>query len=93
MMWSTHSRRINLRDFKPELEQFAVDAWRAPKRIFDAHPPAAKTNTAINAATANTIRTRENFSIRANVELARSSGRHQRALFYFGGCSPGDESH
>src|SRR5678816_1416526 len=28
-----------LRDFKPVLEQFAVDAWRAPKRIFDAHPP------------------------------------------------------
>src|ERR1700686_1023582 len=28
-----------LRDFKPELEQFAVDAWRAPQRIFDAHPP------------------------------------------------------
>jgi hypothetical protein len=28
-----------LRDFKPELEQFAVDAWCAPKRIFDAHPP------------------------------------------------------
>src|SRR5580693_5889762 len=28
-----------LRDFKAELEQFAVDAWRAPKRIFDAHPP------------------------------------------------------
>src|SRR5712672_1221509 len=28
-----------LRDFKPELEQFAVDTWRAPKRIFDAHPP------------------------------------------------------
>src|SRR5712671_3702503 len=26
-------------DFKPELEQFAVDARRAPKRIFDAHPP------------------------------------------------------
>src|SRR5258708_8315993 len=25
-------------DLKPELEQFAVDAWRAPKRIFDAHP-------------------------------------------------------
>src|SRR6266478_2691348 len=23
-----------LRDLKPELEQFAVDAWRAPKRIF-----------------------------------------------------------
>jgi hypothetical protein len=23
----------------PELEQFAVDAWRALKRIFDAHPP------------------------------------------------------
>src|ERR1700733_2216138 len=28
-----------LRDFKPELEQFAVVTWRAPKRIFDAHPP------------------------------------------------------
>src|ERR1700739_4490345 len=28
-----------LRDFKPELEQFAVDAWRTPKRILDAHPP------------------------------------------------------
>src|SRR3984893_5259733 len=28
-----------LRDFKPELEQFAVDTWRAPKRIFEAHPP------------------------------------------------------
>src|ERR1700733_2006175 len=27
-----------LRDLKPELEQFAVDAWRTPKRIFDAHP-------------------------------------------------------
>jgi hypothetical protein len=28
-----------LRDLKPKLEQFAVDAWRAPKRIFDADPP------------------------------------------------------
>src|ERR1700752_821280 len=28
-----------LRDLKPELEQFAVDARHAPKRIFDAHPP------------------------------------------------------
>ena len=28
-----------LRDLEPELEQFAVNAWRAPKRIFDAHPP------------------------------------------------------
>src|SRR3981081_1375783 len=28
-----------LRDLKPELEQFAVNAWRAPKRVFDAHPP------------------------------------------------------
>src|ERR1700678_4839975 len=27
-----------LRDLKPELEKFAVDAWRTPKRIFDAHP-------------------------------------------------------
>src|SRR6266850_1303535 len=28
-----------LGDLKPELEQFAVNPWRAPKRIFDAHPP------------------------------------------------------
>src|SRR5258705_12071612 len=28
-----------LRDLKPELEQFAVNAWPAPKRVFDAHPP------------------------------------------------------
>jgi hypothetical protein len=27
------------RDLKPELEQFAVDPWRAPKQIFDADPP------------------------------------------------------
>jgi hypothetical protein len=26
-----------LSDLKSKLEQFAVDAWRAPKRIFDAH--------------------------------------------------------
>src|ERR1700730_7069451 len=28
-----------LRDLKPKLEQFAVDARRPPKRVFDAHPP------------------------------------------------------
>src|ERR1700747_1349988 len=28
-----------LRDLKPELEQFAVDTWRAPKRIFHTHAP------------------------------------------------------
>jgi hypothetical protein len=28
-----------LRDLKPKLEKFAVDAWRAAKRIFDAHLP------------------------------------------------------
>src|SRR6202795_1538333 len=28
-----------LRDLKPELGQFAVNAWRAPKRILHAHPP------------------------------------------------------
>ena len=28
-----------LGDLKPELEQLAVNPWRAPKRIFDAHPP------------------------------------------------------
>src|SRR6202142_4013867 len=28
-----------LRDLKSELEQFAVNAWRTPKRILHAHPP------------------------------------------------------
>ena len=28
-----------LRDLKPELEQFSVDARRAPERVIDAHPP------------------------------------------------------
>src|ERR1019366_2733861 len=28
-----------LRDFKPELEQLAVDAWRTPKRILHVHLP------------------------------------------------------
>ena len=28
-----------LRDLKPKLEQFAVDAWRTPKRILPAHSP------------------------------------------------------
>jgi hypothetical protein len=27
-----------LRDLKPELEQFSVNAWRTPKRILHAHP-------------------------------------------------------
>jgi hypothetical protein len=27
-----------LRDLKPELEQFAVHAWRTPKRVLHAHP-------------------------------------------------------
>jgi hypothetical protein len=41
--WLGGPRRLTMYlatlDFEPELEQFAVDAWRAPKRIFDAHPP------------------------------------------------------
>ena len=32
-----------LRDLKPELEQFAVDTRRAPKRVLDAHPPDQRT--------------------------------------------------
>jgi hypothetical protein len=28
-----------LRHLKPKLEQFPMDTWRAPKRIFHAHPP------------------------------------------------------
>jgi hypothetical protein len=28
-----------LRDFKPEFEQFAMDARRSPQWVLDAHPP------------------------------------------------------
>jgi hypothetical protein len=28
-----------LGDLKPKLEQFAVNAWRAPKWVLDTHPP------------------------------------------------------
>jgi hypothetical protein len=37
-----------LRDFKPELEQFAVDTRRSPKRILHAHPPDQRTQVRIN---------------------------------------------
>jgi hypothetical protein len=37
-----------LRDFKPELEQFAVDARRSPKRILDAHPPDQRTEVRLD---------------------------------------------
>src|SRR6266478_3499140 len=37
-----------LRDLKPELEQFAVDTWRAPKRILDAHPPDQSTQPGVD---------------------------------------------
>jgi hypothetical protein len=32
-----------LRDLKPELEQFAVDTRRAPKRVLEAHPSDQRT--------------------------------------------------
>src|SRR6516164_1521399 len=32
-----------LRDLKPQLEQFAVNAWRAPKWVLDTHPPDQRT--------------------------------------------------
>ena len=37
-----------LRDLKPELEQFAMDTWRSPKRILHAHPPDQRTQVRIN---------------------------------------------
>src|SRR3984893_9755101 len=37
-----------LRDLNPELEQFAVDARRAPKRIFEAHPPAQHAHPSVD---------------------------------------------
>jgi hypothetical protein len=37
-----------LRDLKPELEQFAVNAWRAPKRVFEAHPPDQHTQLGVD---------------------------------------------
>src|ERR1022692_4089499 len=35
-------------DFKPEIEQFAVDARRAPQRVFDAHPPDQRTEVRLD---------------------------------------------
>jgi hypothetical protein len=37
-----------LRDIKPELEQFAVDARRSPKRVLDAHPPDQRTEVRLD---------------------------------------------
>jgi hypothetical protein len=37
-----------LRDVKPELEQFAVDARRSPKRVLDAHPPDQRTEVRLD---------------------------------------------
>jgi hypothetical protein len=41
--WSTPFdhvlRNARLRDLEAELEQFAVNARRSPKRALDAHPP------------------------------------------------------
>jgi hypothetical protein len=37
-----------LRDLKPELEQFAVEAWRSPKRVLDIHPPDQRTQIGLD---------------------------------------------
>src|ERR1039457_399624 len=37
-----------LRDFKPEFEQFAVDARRSPKWVLDAHPPDQRTEVRLD---------------------------------------------
>jgi hypothetical protein len=42
-----------LRDLKPELEQFAVDARRPPKRIFDADPPDQHPQLGLNLRSAS----------------------------------------
>ena len=41
-----------LRDVKPEFEEFAVDARRAPKRVLDAHLPNQRTQICINLRSA-----------------------------------------
>jgi hypothetical protein len=38
-LFATYLATARLSDLKPELEQFAVDARGAPKRIFDVDPP------------------------------------------------------
>ena len=37
-----------LRDFKPKIEQFAVDTRRSPNRVLDAHPPDQRPQVRIN---------------------------------------------
>src|SRR6202790_4768291 len=42
-----------LRDLKPELEQFAVNAWLPPKRILHAHPPDQSAQLRVDLRTAS----------------------------------------
>ena len=41
-----------LRDLKPQFEQFAVNAWRAPKRVLDTHPPDQRAQLRLDLAAA-----------------------------------------
>jgi hypothetical protein len=41
-------RDARLRDIKAELEQLAMDAWRAPQRIVQAHPADQRAQVCVN---------------------------------------------
>jgi len=42
---------LDLRDLKPELEQFAVDTRRSPERVLNAHPPDQRTEVQLDLGT------------------------------------------
>jgi hypothetical protein len=51
-----------LRDCEAELEQFTVDAWRAPKRVLDAHPPDQHAEVRLRAVAALLLSATSNAS-------------------------------
>jgi len=65
-----------LRDLKPEFEQFTVDTWRSPKRVFDTHSPGLTRLGPSQSADALPVRATSNVTFRIN--RARYSCRGSR---------------
>src|ERR1035437_4893864 len=56
-----------LADFDTQFERFAVNPWRTPQRVGDAHLPDQLTNLAIHARPAGALRSRPPAPISAEV--------------------------
>ena len=59
---------LRLRDLKPELEEFSVDARRSPERVLNAHPPDQTHGGQIRSAAALPVSVTSNAS---NCEASR----------------------